>query len=797
MLRRGNPAALLLAAGAVGALFVPIAAASASTTLVQSLAVASTVGAISLTTLAWIAIARRRSRSAIVLALAAAIGSLVLGLSVIAGASGDREELVSRVVVYAVLDAAGLGLLAWTLQRALPRRQRPLTVAAIAMVALSLYPAPLLLLQPSARSLRMQAVDLQLTAGYLYWTVGAVLLVAPFVAMATLPGDWFERWWRDAVRTVMAIPERVFIGAFVAVAVAIALGLSIYSFDRRPTTADEIAQLWHARMLLSGRLAMPPDPNPEFFAIDNVIDRPVWMSQFPIGGPLVLAMGVVLGLPWLLNPVLTALIAFNVYRFAQRAFGEAQARVAVAIVIASPMLMLMGGSQMNHTATAWLATIALAQLPVWDRRDATITRSAALIGLSTGAALTIRPLDGVVVALVIGTFMLWRSRGDPPRARSLLAAIGAGVAPVALLLFANWRTTGSPTRFGYEMLWGPNHSIGLHDDPLGYPHTAWRAMMLAVKYTAQLNWLLTSWPVPVLLVVAVGYVLARRATRWDALLIALFAGQLFAYSLYWHDGQFIGPRFLFTAIPAVLILAARAPFLAAERFRAGALWRVAVLMVPVCIGVAWLRPMRPFGVQGLAHEFRESRSRLKIDPPTEITSGRVSNALVFVQEGSSARLLHRIWGIGVSRADAARLLGEADACSLLEAVRAEEHNPGDSARRVARIRSRIVPFRESPRNPRLPDAGFHVNDTLSVTPACGREIARDLRVKNTVAYGPMLLLNRFDGSGHIAGDAVYVMDLGERNDVLRKRFGDRRWFRFELPRGQAGDIPILTPYTDR
>ena len=98
---------------------------------------------------------------------------------------------------------------------------------------------------------------------------------------------------------------------------------AIYSFDRRPTTADEIAQLWQARMLLSGELAMPPDPNPEFFAIDNVIDRPRWMSQFPIGGPAFLSIGLLLNAAWLLNPILTALTAVNVYRFVQRAYGDA------------------------------------------------------------------------------------------------------------------------------------------------------------------------------------------------------------------------------------------------------------------------------------------------------------------------------------------------------------------------------------------------------------------------------------------------------------------------------------------
>src|SRR6185295_1107693 len=167
---------------------------------------------------------------------------------------------------------------------------------------------------------------------------------------------------------------------------ALAVVFTLYSFDARPTTADEIAQLWHARMLAAGRLALPPDVNPEFFAIDNIIDRPRWMSQFPIGGPAVLAVGVLAGVPWLLNPVFTALSAWNVYRFAQRAYDEPQARAAAAVFTLSPMVLLMGATHMNHMPTVWLVTLALASLPVWITATSAsqLRRSAALVGLTLG-----------------------------------------------------------------------------------------------------------------------------------------------------------------------------------------------------------------------------------------------------------------------------------------------------------------------------------------------------------------------------------------------------------------------------
>jgi hypothetical protein len=58
----------------------------------------------------------------------------------------------------------------------------------------------------------------------------------------------------------------------------------------------------------------------------------------------------------------------------------------------------------------------------------------------------------------------------------------------------------------------------------------------------------------------------------------------------------------------------------------------------------------------------------------------------------------------------------------------------------------------------------------------------------------MLLLNRFDESGHIDGDVVYVINLGERNELLRSRFADRHWYRYEVPYNRRDSMPVLVPY---
>jgi hypothetical protein len=46
----------------------------------------------------------------------------------------------------------------------------------------------------------------------------------------------------------------------------------------------------------------------------------------------------------------------------------------------------------------------------------------------------------------------------------------------------------------------------------------------------------------------------------------------------------------------------------------------------------------------------------------------------------------------------------------------------------------------------------------------------------------------------VIGPAIVFVHLGEHNEVLRARFGDRRWYRLRLEPGDADRAPKLVPY---
>jgi len=524
------------------------------------------------------------------------------------------------------------------------------------------------------------------------WLVAGAGIAIVAWGGARLLGERLDRW---AAQAGAVVPRR-FQALLAAGVFALTAAFALYCFARAPFAQDEMAQRFHANILLSGRLFARGESHPEFFSFTGVLDRDGrWYSAYPIGGPAFLALGMALNATWLVNPILTALTVCGLYRFAAAAFGEGAARASALLFALSPFVLIMGGSEMNHVGTLALATLALVALTSWasapDGKAA--ARAAALIGFAVGGMATIRPLDAVAVGAVVGLFQLAVLVRDRGRAPSLLVQLAVGALPVACLLYANARTTGQPLLFGYEALYGPGHRVGFHVDPYGVPHTPMHGLIITSASLMRLNRFLFEWPVPGLLPIVAALVALRRPTRWDVLLCGLIGAILFAYALYWADSFFAGPRYLYSAVPAFLIFAARAPALVAARSPAGTLRGAVLLLVPLCVLYAWLVPTGVSSVQMRAYYYHAGRTKLKTDIASQLEAARLRDALVFVHEGWRARLVARLRALGLTPGDADRMLNASDACQVQTALDAEESRvptdvagalpPGDR-RRLAR-----------------------------------------------------------------------------------------------------------------
>lgn len=630
------------------------------------------------------------------------------------------------------------------------------------------------------------------------WLVAGTAMAVAALGFAWVFGDRIDR----AITRAIAVVERPSPRAFQALAGSLVFALTaaftVYCFARAPFSQDEIAQRFHAQILLAGRLFAVGEPHPEFFSITGVLD---WAgrrySMYPVGGPALLAAGAALHATWLVNPALTALTACGLYRFAARCFGEAAARASVLLFALSPFVLIMGASEMNHVGALALATLALAALASWTtapnaRRTA---RAAAVIGLCVGGMATIRPLDAAAVALVIGLFQVSVVAREPHRARSLALQVAVGALPVAWLLYVNARTTGHPLLFGYDALFGAVQRLGFHVDPLGVPYTPLRALVLASANLMKLDRYLFEWPLPGLVPVVAALLVLRRPTHWDLLLLGLMGAVVVAYGLYWAaDSFFAGPRFLYTAVPAFVIFAGRAPGLVARALPPGTSRRAALLIVPLCVSYAWLIPTGVSSVQMRAYYYRAGRTKLKTDIAAQVSAAHLTRALVFVHEPWRARLEARLRAFGLTPGEAFQILRTSDACRIETALDAEGARAvADTAGRASRLRA--ATRAEAPVRPVAglqADAAIFLEDGVVPTDACRREFAADMA--GTTPYAPFLTLAQFERDGSVGGPVVFARDFGLRNELLRGRFPDRVWYRYR-PRGGLEDTSAaIVPY---
>jgi hypothetical protein len=632
------------------------------------------------------------------------------------------------------------------------------------------------------------------------WAVHAWVLWTPLlIGLALLLARSRPNWWMARIergrRALLAPTPARFMLLVGALTCVLALGAGWIMFQWNGGSIDEFSQLWQAHLLASGRLFARAEPHPEFFGTMQTVSwAGRWFSHFPIGGPALQAVGLALGVPQLINPLLAGCAAAAVYRFCAAAGDETEARVTALLFALSPFVLIVAGSRLDHVATLAAVWIAIAALPGWlaSTRDASTYRSAAVIGFSLGCATAIRPYDGAIATAVVGGFQLLSARRSALR-RSLVLQMFAGVVPIAALLATNRALTGHALTFAYDILNGPDHRPGFHMSPLGFEHTPVTGLYLVSLYLMRLNESLLGWPVPVVALIAGGMAGWRRVTKWDHLLLAFLGTTLVAYWIYWGDGSFHGPRFLFDVVPILLLFVARFPVGVRDRLRSPVLRTATLLLVPLCMLTAWLLPSRtqPLGPWRLL----TPRQELDLNDTLRQTvdAKQLQRALVFVNDGWHARLTARMRAIGMPPFTAQLIVGNYNACTLQQRLDDAERRglpPRIAASYVASVMREPLDARPVPGLSAMEQLALPKSS--SVPEQCRWEFEHALSKGMDLAR--LLPHIGLDSLGSLGGDVIYARDFGARNALLADRFPERVWY---LARPEMrGDtvVMVVAPY---
>ena len=351
----------------------------------------------------------------------------------------------------------------------------------------------------------------------------------------------------------------------IAIAVASALAaraIAHFALADVAHVMDEIAYLFQAKIFASGALKAPVLEPRAAFNMWFVDDRTARFGIFPPGWPAFLALGVKLGVPRLVNPLLHLGTVIVVGRAGEK-LGGPRAGIAAAVLYgACPQTVILAASLMSHTLVAACASVVLlAVATVLVAPDSVGRRLVVASGVAIGICALTRPLCALAIGLPLVVLVALRVRRH-------FVLLDAAALPFVLLLGLYDRAlTGSAFRPPQTAYFDehlppadiPFFTYGPGCNALGFghacDHTVRAAKHTLVSALSDAGDNLTAWLILVGPIVLGAALWAVRNRRWRVLLAP--AGLVVVlYGLYWQAGVCYGARFYHAAIPALIVAAA-------------------------------------------------------------------------------------------------------------------------------------------------------------------------------------------------------------------------------------------------
>jgi len=311
--------------------------------------------------------------------------------------------------------------------------------------------------------------------------------------------------------------------------------------QRYPISGDDYSYLYQAKLFASGKLyAKDPvyDPTLPFYDCvatyclrDNQGRR---FSKYPPGWPALLAIGAKLRVPWLINPLLGALLVFLMLEYTEQQMGKELVRVTCLLLMLSFFICYYAASFRPHIATAVFVFGAFLLYDAAEKRPQFSKRWLFGAGALLGYSAMIRYIDWVPLAVWVGVSQLRSKKlGD-----LMLFGIGFGLLASGNLVY-DTLLSGHPFQVPAAI-----HDSRAINDRLSI---SWTGFVVTFVRLANLLWVFP----PVLLLV----VLWRRyqASPKIKMYIALFSMTVAAYFFYPASSGGPGPRYLLAYFPFIML----------------------------------------------------------------------------------------------------------------------------------------------------------------------------------------------------------------------------------------------------
>lgn len=333
-------------------------------------------------------------------------------------------------------------------------------------------------------------------------------------------------------------------------------------FEGIPHIEDEIAYVWQARAIASGHLTVDTPPQSDSFLVPFVVDHDGQrFGKYPLGWPIVLAIGIRLGIRALVNPLLAGLGVWLTYRIGKKVFGDVVAIIAAMLTLTSPFFLINSGTLLSHNLGLVLCSaFTLAWIDGFSNSKHSRRIFPTIVaGISLGVLVLTRPFTAVAIAIpfaIHGIYLLIRA--DWQTRRHVIAVGSIALILGSFTFFWQYAVTGDAMRNPYTLWWsydkvgfGPGYGLTEtgHNLQLARINTRFS---LRAGYSDLFGWGRFSW---IFLPIGVLAALVRR--NWRGILIAaIFPSLVICYMAYWVGAWVFGPRYYFEGLFSLTLISA-------------------------------------------------------------------------------------------------------------------------------------------------------------------------------------------------------------------------------------------------
>ena len=312
---------------------------------------------------------------------------------------------------------------------------------------------------------------------------------------------------------------------------------------------DAIAYFIQAKIFSTGQISVPSHELREFFSTRFFINDGKFYSKYFPGWPLVLSLGIVLRIPWGINPIIGFLTLFVVYLIGKEIYDKRTGLFAVLLLASTFSFYWFTSTYMSEPSALFFSSLFFYFVikAIKGHKNLDLL----LAGLSLGMTFLIRPYSALTISLPTMTYFYFSSISKKRKSLIPFAIIILAFLPWFLMGLAyNYCQTGSILVTPHQY-YNPFDTIGFglrSTDVSNKPH-----LYTLFDGLKNLSINLLNLNLETGLFLFLPFLFMNIKNKWDVLLISFIVTVIVSYILYFHRAL----RYYYPVWFAVVLLVAR------------------------------------------------------------------------------------------------------------------------------------------------------------------------------------------------------------------------------------------------